>query len=92
MFIQEFCGSWMDHPFWKAKFLLKTDADVLRVKASSITELWIDTSKGLDVASGGQSAEEVEAETEARLLAAEAAPERIARVSLDEDWARGHAL
>ncbi len=92
MFIQEFCGSWMDHPFWKAKFLLKTDADVLRVKASSITELWIDTSKGLDVASGGQSAEEVEAETEARLLAADAAPERIARVSLDEEVGRAAML
>lgn len=71
MFIQEFCGAWMDHPFWKSKFLLKTDKDLQRIRASSITELWIDTSKGLDVDSGvasvspEQAAEEVEQQLQA---------------------------
>ncbi|MDP1958081.1 MAG: DUF3391 domain-containing protein, partial [Rhodocyclaceae bacterium] len=23
MHIHEFCGSWMDHPFWRTKFILK---------------------------------------------------------------------
>jgi hypothetical protein len=22
MYLQEFCGSWMDHPFWRTKFVL----------------------------------------------------------------------
>ncbi len=91
MFIQEFCGSWMDHPFWKAKFLLKSDADLQRIQASAITDLWIDTSKGLDVA-GGQSEAEVEAETEARLMAAEHTPVADMRVSLDEEVSRAAKL
>jgi len=71
MFIHEFCGAWMDHPFWKSKFLLKTEKDLQRIRASSITELWIDTSKGLDVESGvasvspEQAAEEVEQQLQA---------------------------
>ncbi len=92
MFIQEFCGSWMDHPFWKAKFLLKTDADLQRVRSSSITELWIDTVRGLDVESGGQTAAEVAEEAEACLLAVESVPERIVRVALEEEVDRAVLL
>lgn len=72
MYIQEFCGSWMDHPFWKSKFLLETQQDLQRIQASSIGELWIDVSKGLDVAAGAQASSEAEAqqEIEATLMAA----------------------
>jgi putative nucleotidyltransferase with HDIG domain len=91
MYINEFCGSWMDHPFWKAKFVLKTEQDLEKIKGSAITELWIDTSKGLDVA-GGQSEEEVAEETEAVLMAAEKAPVAELRVSLDEEVNRAIKL
>ncbi len=91
MFINEFCGSWMDHPFWKAKFLLKTDQDLEKIRSSAISELWIDTSKGLDVV-GGQSEEEVAAETEAVLLAAATGPVKQLRVSLDEEVDRAIKL
>lgn len=50
MYIQEFCGSWMEHPFWRSKFVLDNASDRERILQSSITELWIDVSKGLDVA------------------------------------------
>lgn len=49
MFIHEFCGSWMEHPFWRTRFLLKDGADVARIQDSSIQEVWIDTDKGADV-------------------------------------------
>lgn len=49
MFIHEFCGSWMEHPFWRTRFLLKNEADVARIRGSSIREVWIDTDKGSDV-------------------------------------------
>ncbi len=49
MFIHEFCGSWIDHPFWKKSFLVTTNEDFQSIKASKITELIIDTKKGLDV-------------------------------------------
>jgi putative nucleotidyltransferase with HDIG domain len=49
MHVHEFCGSWMDHPFWRSKFTLKSDADFERIKSGGVRELWIDSSKGLDV-------------------------------------------
>ncbi|PKM32064.1 MAG: hydrolase [Gammaproteobacteria bacterium HGW-Gammaproteobacteria-12] len=72
MYVQEFCGSWMDHPFWKSKFLLNSPQDLQRIQTSSIGELWIDVSKGLDVEAGARASSEAEAqqEVEARLMAA----------------------
>ena len=66
MYLQEFCGSWMDHPFWRAKFLLKDPKDLARIQATAIQEIWIDTDKGLDVAEGtaSMSREEVDAQIE----------------------------
>ncbi|MCO4095108.1 MAG: HD-GYP domain-containing protein [Acidovorax sp.] len=66
MYLHEFCGSWMEHPFWRAKFLLKDPADLARIQATAIPECWIDTSKGLDVAAGTStvSREEVDAQIE----------------------------
>ena len=73
MFICEFCGSWMEHPFWKTKFLLTDEKDLQEIKRSGIKELWIDPEKGTDlaVAIPGKSAEEVEHETDALLLEAD---------------------
>lgn len=64
MYLHEFCGSWMDHPFWRAKFLLKDPKDLERIQSTAIQECWIDTSKGLDVAAGtaSKSREEVDAQ------------------------------
>jgi len=72
MYVQEFCGSWMDHPFWKSKFLLNSPEDLHRIQVSSIGELWIDVSKGLDVEVGAVASTEAEAqkEVEATLMAA----------------------
>jgi len=49
MFIQEFCGSWIDHPFWKKSFLVGSQDELNSILASKIVELVIDTRKGLDV-------------------------------------------
>ena len=50
MFLHKFCGSWMDHPFWRSQFLLQDPQDLARIRDTSIQEVWIDTSKGQDVA------------------------------------------
>ncbi|MGL4315425.1 MAG: HD-GYP domain-containing protein [Pseudomonas sp.] len=93
MYIHEFCGSWMDHPFWKGRFLLDSERDLLRIHASEVSEVWIDVGKGLDVAPGQQSktVEEVAVETEARLLQAESKTEP-ARVSLEQEVSRALKL
>jgi HD-GYP domain-containing protein (c-di-GMP phosphodiesterase class II) len=49
MFIQGFEGSWMDHPFWRNRFVLEEPRDLARVMASGVTAVWIDISKGSDV-------------------------------------------
>lgn len=86
MFICEFCGSWMEHPFWKTRFLLDDEKDLRAILASGIKELWIDVSQGLDTndATPTKTEAEVERETEALLLEAEKTG-NIDRLSLDEE-------
>lgn len=66
MYIHAFAGSWLDHPFWRSKFLLEDPADLQLVRQSAVREVWIDVSKGADVAAEAMpvaqvaSAEQVE--------------------------------
>ena len=48
MHIQAFCGSWMDHPFWRGQFVVTDPADLKKILASQVREVLIDTGKGLD--------------------------------------------
>ncbi|MGV8835677.1 HD-GYP domain-containing protein [Cellvibrio sp.] len=86
MFICEFCGSWMEHPFWKTKFLLTDEKDLQAIQASGIKELWIDVTQGadLDKAVPGKTEEEVAQETEAVLLEAENTQSRE-KISLEDE-------
>ena len=43
-------GKWLDHPFWKSRFVLTDGADIQRLANSQVRECWIDTRLGLDVA------------------------------------------
>jgi HD-GYP domain-containing protein (c-di-GMP phosphodiesterase class II) len=43
-------GAWIDHPFWKTRFVLADPADLSKLRGSSVREVWIDSSRGLDVA------------------------------------------
>jgi len=49
MHIHALKGAWVDHPFWKTKFILDDIQDLKKLQASIIKEVVIDTSKGLDV-------------------------------------------
>lgn len=48
MYIQKFEGNWIDHPFWKAHFLLQHPRDLQKIQESAVTAVWIDVTKGLD--------------------------------------------
>lgn len=54
MYIHQFCGSWLDHSFWKAGFVLNSHADLQRLHQSNVSSLWIDTAKGLDLPANPQ--------------------------------------
>lgn len=86
MFICEFCGSWMEHPFGKTKFLLTDEKDLQAIQASGIKELWIDVIQGTDIANiiPGKTAEEVDRETDALLMEADKVQNRE-KVSLEEE-------
>jgi hypothetical protein len=49
MYIHQFCGSWLDHSFWKAGFVLDSRDDLQRLQRSNLSTLWIDTAKGRDL-------------------------------------------
>lgn len=60
MHLKEFCGSWMDHPFWRTGFVIKDPKDIELILASQIREVMIDCSKGLDVPADAPVASEIE--------------------------------
>ena len=94
MYIHEFCGAWTAHPFWRSKFLLKSAKDLERIKATSIAELWIDVSKGLDVEQGAPSVtpEQVAAEVEASLMVVTELKPLLLKSSMDEEVQRAIEL
>src|SRR5574337_107735 len=80
MYLHEFCGSWMEHPFWRTRFLLEDPQDLVRIRETAIQEVWIDTARGLDVAAGtaASSRAEVDAQVDSDLQGLQQAqpPER----------------
>jgi hypothetical protein len=66
MYIHTFCGSWVDHAFWKPSFLLKSESELQRIIGSNVSELWIDTNKGVDtiVAQANEVSEESDTATQ----------------------------
>ncbi|OCS44423.1 HD-GYP domain-containing protein [Ralstonia pickettii] len=50
MYLDEFVGSWLEHPFWRARFRVEDAAQLQRLRASGVREVWIDTTRGTDVA------------------------------------------
>ncbi|MDT8992248.1 HD-GYP domain-containing protein [Curvibacter sp. APW13] len=90
MHLKEFCGSWMEHPFWRTGFVITDPKDIQSILASSIKEVWIDCSKGLDVPSGEKAVSEAEsdAQVEEELNSVASAAREIAPVSTAEEIER----
>ena len=90
MYLKEFCGSWMDHPFWRNSFVITDPKDIERIRASSIQEVWVDCDKGLDVAPDQPAISEVEsdAQVEADLSRASESQRETAPTSTSEELAR----
>ena len=90
MHLKEFCGSWMEHPFWRSGFVLKDPKDITSILSSSIKEVWIDCDKGLDIPEGvvAASVAESEAVVDEVLKEAAAGYRNNQPVSLDAEMAR----
>ena len=64
MHIKEFCGSWMEHPFWRTGFIITDPKDIKTLLTSSIKEVWIDSIKGLDISEGQSAVTEAESDAQ----------------------------
>ena len=87
MHLHEFCGSWMDHPFWRTKFVITKESDIELVRASPIKEVWIDASKGKDVDSG-VATEETIVDLDRGIIRAAAQPVVQEKTSMAEEVKR----
>ncbi|WP_267382428.1 MULTISPECIES: HD-GYP domain-containing protein [unclassified Sphingomonas] len=48
MYVDAFDGSWLAHPFWKAGFLVRSDAERTKLRGAGVGVI-IDTAKGINV-------------------------------------------
>ena len=89
MHLQAFCGAWLDHPFWRTRFVLSDPADISLIRESAIREVWIDLAKGLDVETdAGPLAETVDS---AEAIPAEA-PKPQSKASFTEELKRASKI
>lgn len=90
MYIKEFCGSWMEHPFWRSSFVITDPKDLELILSSSIKEVWIDSAQGLDVPAGEATVSEAESEAqvEAELKLAAVGAHQTAPVPLHAEIER----
>lgn len=96
MYIHEMCGSWMDHPFWKKSFLLSEQADFNTLAQCGVKAIWIDISKGLDVAplvhTVSAETENARVESTFQLLAKTAQDKEPARANLQDELGRARKI
>ena len=90
MHIDGFCGPWMEHPFWRNHFVLTDPQDIALILASSIQEVWIDTSKGKDIAPDAPALAQAEslAAVVQSVPTAETAPPDTQPISLAAEYKR----
>jgi len=90
MHLHELCGSWLDHPFWKTRFVLADAAELKKVQTCGVKEAWIDVSKGRDV--DAPRAEAAPATDPAPAAVAPVAAAPTARQSIDDELQRAAGL
>ncbi|MHB8849163.1 MAG: HD-GYP domain-containing protein [Burkholderiales bacterium] len=92
MYIDEICGNWIDHPFWKSSFKINSAKELVDLQQSKVSHVWIDLSRGCDVEIE-ESSEVIARRTDEETPGISASVEnRIGRVSLDDELIRAEGL
>lgn len=91
MFIHDLNCSWMDHPFLRTRFLLRTASEIQRISEAGIREVYIDTEKGLDLVDA-PTREEVIAVVDREMAAAAEAPPIALRHATAEEMPRASTV
>lgn len=97
MFLHALEGDWLDHPFWKTRFVLKTDKELEKLRRSAIKEVWINPSLGLDVeplpeASPPPAPDAVPAAVQAATASPEVLPLDRPAASMDSEMGKAAAI
>lgn len=94
MQLHELCGSWLDHPFWKKRFVLRSEDDLEKLRLSGVAECWIDTAKGIDLDPAERESLPAEARAPAAPASApvDATPQHPPQVTIEEEAVRAAAL
>ncbi len=93
MYIHDPNCAWMDHPFLRNSFMLESERDIEKIISYGIRDVYIDTSRGLDIADA-PSADEVHQELENKLQDIGQTFKRTVpkRVSLEEELNKAKAI
>lgn len=103
MHIKEFCGAWVDHPFWRGQFVITDPKDLAKIRASKVREVMIDTDKGDDLPAASPPApapvpaEAVAAQQQAEAMEQVVQYDRpahlpVTKVTSDKEFARAAAI
>ena len=49
MHLHKLDGAWLQHPFWKTRFVIESAEDLQRLHDCGVVECWIDVERGLDL-------------------------------------------
>jgi len=56
MYVQKFCSTWDDSPFWRTSLMIETKQHLQNLQTSPVEEVWINLEKGLDVLAAPKAA------------------------------------
>lgn len=52
MYLYALSGSWIEHPFWRSKFIIEDPNDILLIEKSTVLDAWIDVEKSVGDSQG----------------------------------------
>ena len=91
MYVHDFNAGWLEHPFARNRMKIGDDADLRKLAASGIRELFIDTERGVDVLDAPSRAESAAA-TDRQLLTLDGTPRAPVRVALADEMTRARSV
>ena len=92
MFIHDLNCDWMTHPFFRSRFMLKTEQQLQTIRDLGVPEVYIDTGRGLDAAEARTQEEVHQALTQELIEVATKVPVPPRPRTLEEEMTRARRV
>jgi putative nucleotidyltransferase with HDIG domain len=93
MYIHDLNCDWMSHPFLRNRFVIATEAETQKIAEAGIHEVYIDTTRGLDVVHAPTEGEvQRQLESEMLVIGEEERPAVFTRVAAVEEFGRAQLI